>query len=101
VNENENAEELEDRSARHRRFVDMNKEVTSHRGHYTEFYDRHVAVCKLSREHDDGFQFVLAQLFYRVTDERSLRLAFDHVAETSGETPGIDGLKTSDFKNLE
>jgi hypothetical protein len=74
------------------------KWVSRHQGDRYAFRARHHHHCKWAwRLGIAGLKEVAPSLFRRMSDERNLRLAWDHLAERGGPAPGPDGLRYSDL----
>lgn len=71
------------------RFKKLNKKVCRHEGNAEDWLYRHREACNLAhRIGNSGIEIVGKSLFRRATDDRGLILAWTHVLDQSGETPG-------------
>lgn len=73
-------------------FKNYNRQVDRHRWSHKEFLSRHQCACINAVKHSKpGIAEILPYLFTRISDDRNLILAWDHVVAQSGSTPGRDG----------
>jgi hypothetical protein len=78
------------------------KAVDRHRGDRFDYLRRlHKEARLVAQIGPVGRQKVASQLVWRIADARTLRLAWDHLSEHGGQSPGPDGLKYADFREEE
>jgi RNA-directed DNA polymerase len=74
------------------------KWVSRHRGDRYDFIARHRRqVKKVLKEGRPALEAIAPSLLHRVSDERALRVAWDHLEEHGGRAPGRDGLRHEDY----
>jgi hypothetical protein len=78
------------------------KWVTRHRGDRYDFIARHRRqarrVAKLGRS---ALASIARSLLFRVSHDKTLRVAWDYLAQYGGQAPGPDGCRYSDFPDSE
>jgi hypothetical protein len=76
--------------------------VSEHRGTRDDFLQRHrKQVRRALKKGWAGIAAIAGDLLYRVSDERTLRIAWDYLAEYGGQAPGPDGARYSDRSDSE
>jgi hypothetical protein len=74
------------------------KAVSAHRGSVDDFLARHRRhVQHVLQRGREGLLEIVPLLLPRISDERTLSLAFDYLAARGGPAPGPDGERYSDF----
>lgn len=69
-----------------------------HRGSYRDWLRRHeLKAAEAARGTKEGRDAFAALLFDRVSDERNLRIAIDHIDQKGGVAPGPDGRRLADL----
>jgi hypothetical protein len=74
------------------------KWVTRHRGDRHALLKRHRRQeAKRLKQGRDGLEALAPLLLHRVSDDRTLRVAWDYLEEYGGQAPGPDGLRYEDL----
>lgn len=74
------------------------EDVSRHRGSAADFLHRHQQHAKrVLQRGKAGLLEIVPHLLHRISDERTLSLAFDYLADNGGQAPGPDGLRYTDF----
>lgn len=89
-----------DRTPREREDIDPldPKRVSMHRGDRYDFLEGHLRQAKrVVHQGRSALRKIAPSLFHRVSDERTLRIALDHLEKHGGHAPGPDGLRYEQF----